>query len=70
MLWEPLFWAGVRGDTILGKEQRVCLQTAQVEVLLCWVTVGNLLYCSDPHIPHLKNGEVDTTNSLQGLGTD
>lgn len=43
MLWEPLFWAGVGGDTILGKEQRVCLQTAQVEVLLCWVTVGNLL---------------------------
>lgn len=57
-------------DTILGKEQRVCLQTTQVEVLLCWVTLGNLLYCSDSHVPSLKNGEVDTANSLQGLGAD
>ena len=59
--------AGGGGGTILGKEHRACPQADQIQVLLCWVTLGNLFDCSDAHVPRLKNGEVDTANSLEGL---
>ena len=45
--------AGGAGQDDTGEGHRVCPQADQVQVLLCWVTLGNSLYCSDPHFPHL-----------------
>lgn len=59
---------GVGGGTILGKEHRACPQADQIQDLLCWVTLGNWLDCSDAHVLAGKVGGGDTANSLEGLG--